>query len=209
MFISQQNKKVVYESIHGNSNLPLYLKNEKLLFSQMDLFYQTNDTTKPVMELNKAFLITYVKMKQTRQELQEIKLSEFDNELQKHQQDFEKTITLKKPQNIQFNEIKEEVLDETNMEKELRQKMEEREKMDFIISQQPPVINEVIEEVDSIESKLLELQKKTSYDVVKKKVSFQEDEPETASKLDLLMLELTFIKQELVEIKKIISLKIL
>jgi hypothetical protein len=205
MFISQQNKKVLYDSISGNPNLSLFLKNEKLLFNQMDLFYQTNDTSKPIMDVNKAFLITYVKMKQTRQELQEVKLSEFDNELQKHQNDFEKTITLKKPQNIQFNEIKEEVLNETNMEKELRQKMEEREKMDFIISH-PPIIEVVTE--DSIETKLLELQKKSSYDVVKKKVSFQEDEPES-SKLDLIMLELTFIKQELIELKKIISLKIM
>jgi len=207
MFLFPQNKKVLYEII-CNQSLPDHIKNETLLYHQMEQFYKTHDTTKPLIELNKSFLGSYVKLKQTRQELQEIKLSEFDSELQKHQSDFENTIILKKPKNIQFDEIKEDILDETSMEKEIRQKMEERQKeMDDILSQQKPIEGTPIESENKMVVKLAELQKSTNYEQVKKKVSFQEIQPESSDpKIDLVMLELTFIKQELSELKKMVGL---
>ena len=219
MFISPQNKKVLYESIQ-TANLPLYLKNENFLFRQMASFHQNNDTSKPVMEVNKSFLTTYVKLKetQTRQELQEMKLSVFEDALQMHQNDFENTIALKKPPSVQFTEIKDSVLNETEMEMEFRQKMEEREKMDILLSQQVPGIIETqqMSQMSSVgvETKLLELQKRVSYDVLKKKVSFQDEDPreepergdvKLESKLDAIMLEITFLKQELQEMKKMIA----
>lgn len=205
MFFSEENRKMLYETISRNPNLPLHIKNEIFMNQQMNVF---KADAKPLMELNKAFLISYVKMKQTREELQEIKLSEFENELQKHQSDFDNAIILKKPETIQFNEIKEVTLNESNMEKELLQKMEERQRdMEVILSQQKPRVIEV-EQTDTMESKLLEMEKNSSYDTIKKKVSFQDtlQESNDSQILDSLLLEMKFVKQELIELKKLIAL---
>lgn len=98
----------------------------------------------------------------------------FDNELKKHQLDLEETITLKKPKEIEFSEKVDDVL---NMD-ELELKMKEREKeLEAILQQQDPPEKPV------------------------KKVTFDET-PDMDKKLEIVLVELSTIKQELAEIKK-------
>jgi hypothetical protein len=200
MFLSPKNKQVLSQIIVENNKIPQHLKNEFLVIKSMDEFNTRENMNKPISDLNKSFLLSYIN--QTK--------NNFENELKKHQTDFENTIILKKPQNIQFEEIKEEVLDETNMEKGLRQKMEERQKeMDVILSQQKPIEPIEPEPIKEVETKLMELQNNVVYENLKKKVSFQDeitDPPATDPKIEVIMLELAFIKQELTELKKMIAM---
>lgn len=206
MFLSTPNRNIIHQTIFENI-LPNHLKNKTLINKNMEEFFQPTDT-RPIIEINKAFLLFYVKNTQPQTRLQEIKSNEFDNELKKHQQNFEEIITLKKPQPVQFEEnITNSVLDESAMEKELRIKMEERQKeMDMILSQQIPVTIE--KETTSIrEIKNDKPILSTNYET--RRVTFKEDPPPEVepNKMEIVLLELSLIKQELVEIKKMILLK--
>ena len=142
MFLSQSNRNVIEQSIFENK-VPDHLKDQTLINKYMDVFAIHTDTSKSIVDTNKAFLLFYIKNIQPQKKLQEIKMNDFDNELKKHQKDFEEVITLRKPPPIQFEENVTSALDETAMEKELRIKMEERQyEMDAILSKQKPTVIE-------------------------------------------------------------------
>lgn len=206
MFLSQSNRDIIRQSIFENK-VPDHLKNQTLINKYMEVFVNHSDMNKPIIEINKSFLLFYIRNIQPQKQLQEIKMNEFDNELKKHQEDFEEAITLKKPLPVQFEERVTGALDETAMEKELRIKMEERQyEMNDILSKQKPVV------IENETTSVRELKNDkpiiaTNYEVKNevKRVSFKEEEPET-NKLEIVLLELNLIKQELVEIKKMILL---
>jgi len=206
MFLSQTNRDIVRQSIFENK-VPDHLKDQTLINKYMDVFANQTDTSKSIVDTNKAFLLFYIKNIQPQKKLQEIKMNDFDNELKKHQQNFEEVITLKKPLPIKFEENVTGALDETAMEKELRIKMEERQyEMETILSKQKPTV------IENETTSVRELKNDkpviaTNYEVKSevKRVSFKE-EPET-NKLDIVILELNLIKQELVEIKKMILIQ--
>ena len=206
MFLSQSNRDIIRQSIFENK-VPDHLKDQTLINKYMDVFANESDTSKSIVETNKAFLLFYIKNIQPQKKLQEIKMNDFDNELKKHQQNFEEVITLRKPPPIQFEETVTSALDETAMEKELRIKMEERQyEMETILSKQKPIAIE--NETTSVRELKNEKPVITSNYEVKnevKRVSFKE-EPET-NKLDIVLFELNLIKQELVEIKKMILIQ--
>ena len=205
MFIYPSNRDIIRQSIFENK-VPDHLKDQTLINKYMDVFANQSDTSKSIVETNKAFLLFYIKNIQP-QKLQEIKMNDFDNELKKHQQNFEEVITLRKPPPIQFEETVTSALDETTMEKELRIKMEERQyEMETILSKQKPIA------IENETTSVRELKNEkpiisTNYEVKTevKRVSFKE-EPET-NKLDIVLFELNLIKQELVEIKKMILIQ--
>jgi hypothetical protein len=208
MFLSQKNRNLIQQTIFENI-LPNHLKNKNLINKKMEEFYQPSDA-RPIIEINKSFLLSYVKNTQSYSaisQLQEIKSNDFDNELKKHQQNFEEIITLKKPSPVQFEEnITNSILDETTMEQEVRIKMEQRQKeMDMILSQQTPIV--IKKEITSVrEIKNEKPIPNVNYEP--KRVTFKEEpEPEVEpNKLEIVLLELNMIKQELVEIKKMILL---
>jgi len=103
MFLSPKNKQLLSQIIIENNKIPQHLKNEILVIKSMDEFNRRENMNKPISDLNKSFLLSYIN-----QNINQTK-NDFENELKKHQTDFENTIILKKPQNIQFEEIKEEV----------------------------------------------------------------------------------------------------
>jgi len=202
-FNSQVNYNIICESI--DKALPTHLKNRELINKNMQLFKQYFDINKSMIENNKAFLLFHIKSTQ-------IKTFNFDEELKKQQIDFEEVITLKKPQNIQFEEnITNDILTESTMENELRIKMEEREKeIERILSQQKPVVIEkestsIKEEKVKIYDVQDKVQDKVQEKIQEKRVSFQEpliDDP-ISKKMDIILLELNTIKQELIELKKL------
>jgi hypothetical protein len=203
MFLSPKNRDIIRQSIFENK-VPDHLKDQNLINKYMDVFANQSDASKSIIETNKDFLLFYIKNIQP--QLQEIKMNDFDNELKKHQQNFEEVITLKKPLPINFEENVTSALDETAMEKELRIKMEERQyEMETILSKQKPIVIE--NETTSVrelknEKPVIASNYEAKSEV--KRVSFKE-EPET-NKLDIVIFELNLIKQELVEIKKMILL---
>lgn len=207
MFLSQSNRDIIRQTIFENK-VPEHLKNKTLIDKYMDVFVIHADMNKSIVESNKAFLLFYIRNIEPQKKLQELKMNDFDNELKKHQQNFEETITLKKPAPIQFEENVTSALDESAMEKELRIKMEERQyEMDTILSQQKPSIIE--NETTSVrELKNEKPQIISNYEVKNevKRVSFKEEEPEI-NKIEIVLLELSLIKQELIEIKKMILLQ--
>jgi len=212
MFLSQQNRDIIQQTIFENK-VPEHLKDQTLVNKYMNMFVNHMDTNKSILETNKAFLLFYIKNievvepQKKLQKLQEIKMNDFDIELKRHQQNFEEVITLKVPDPIQFEENVTGALDETAMEKELRIKMEERQyEIETILSQQKPVV------IENETTSVRELKNEkpiivTNYEVKNevKRVSFKE-EPEV-DKLEIVLFELSLIKKELVEIKKMILIQ--
>ena len=74
MFLSQKNRNLIQQTIFENI-LPNHLKNKNLINKKMEEFYQPSDA-RPIIEINKSFLISYVKNTQSYSaisQLQEIK----------------------------------------------------------------------------------------------------------------------------------------
>lgn len=178
---SSENIGVLYETINA-TNLPPHLKNKTFLTRHVK--NHIYDIKKSLVENNKAFLLYYIRLPE------EI---DFDSELKKHQLDLEETITLKRPSDIQFTE-KVDVLEASVMDKELQNKLKEREELDTILAQQPEPKPEPI----------VEPEEETPYE--KKRVTFRETvvepEPGVNQKVDVVLLELAMVKQELSDIKK-------
>ena len=209
-FLSIDNKKLLYNVLNENQTIPSHIKNATFFEKELTSFYNERpNVTQNLMDANKTFLSYYIHKNKTmtNSHIQDIRLNEFDSQLKQKRDEFENTIILKKPEPIHFDETV--VMIELDMEKELKLKIEERN------NEIPPVsISKPTNELTSIQSenkiknetKLQILNETRNYDNQKdkKKVSFSVEE-EMPSNFDAVLVELVQIKQEMVDLKKMIG----
>jgi hypothetical protein len=140
-----------------------------------------------------------------------VRLNDFDNELKTRQQDFESVMTIKKPEPVSFAETIGQPITETDMEKELRLRMEERQReMDSIHYENVIIQSESTSlKMENKSGKSLnDIAEVRQYEGQRKKVFFTEeivDEKGMNEKMDIMLVEMSQLKQEIVDLKKMIG----
>lgn len=170
---SKENKEVLWNVLYNNNlfnNIPeTNFNNIQLLFEKTikksldenrEILTHTISDTKNIIDMNKIILqnmvttlanykkslLTPIEIKET---LKAEKLEEFDKELNAKKMSFNELITLKKPEVIDFSDVKEDDPLTTNNMNELLERMQKERSINF-----PPLAN--IEVVDLNEGLLIE-----------------------------------------------------
>ena len=170
---SKENKEVLWNVLYNNklfNNIPetnfnnIQLLFEKTIIKSLDenreILTNTISDTKNIIDINKIILqnmvttlanykkslLTPIEIKET---LKAEKLEEFDKELNAKKMNFNELITLKKPEVIDFSDVKEDDPLSSNNMNELLEKIQKERSINF-----PPLAN--IEVVDLNEGLLIE-----------------------------------------------------
>jgi hypothetical protein len=175
---SKENKEVLWNVLYNNklfNNIPetnfnnIQILFEKTILRSLDenreILTNTISDTKNIIDLNKIILqnmvttianykkslLTPIEIKET---LKAEKLEEFDKELNAKKASFNELITLKKPEVIDFSDVKEDDPLSSNNMNELLEKIQKERSITF-----PPIPLPPIEVVDLNEGLLIEEEK--------------------------------------------------
>jgi hypothetical protein len=178
---SKENKEVLWNVLYNNklfNNIPetnfnnIQILFEKTILKSLDenreILTNTISDTKNIIELNKIILqnmvttianykkslLTPIEIKET---LKAEKLEEFDKELSAKKVSFNELITLKKPEVIDFSDVKEDDPLSSNNMNELLEKIQKERSITF-----PPIPPPNIEVVDLNEGLLIEEEEQIS-----------------------------------------------
>jgi hypothetical protein len=181
---SKENKEVLWNVLYNNklfNNIPetnfnnIQILFEKTILRSLDenreILTNTISDTKNIIDLNKIILqnmvttianykkslLTPIEIKET---LKAEKLEEFDKELNAKKASFNELITLKKPEVIDFSDVKEDDPLSSNNMNELLEKIQKERSITFPTIPPPPPPN--IEVVDLNEGLLIEEEEQIS-----------------------------------------------
>ena len=209
---SKENKEVLWNVLYNNkmfNNIPetnfnnIQILFEKTILKSLDenreILTNTISDTKNIIDLNKIILqnmvitianykkslLTPIEIKET---LKAEKLEEFDKELNAKKVSFNELITLKKPEVIDFSDVKEDDPLSSNNMNELLEKIQKERSITF-----PPIPPPNIEVVDLNEGLLVEEEEQISQFNVNnslKNISSSNIDYELHSKIDKLSVQL-------------------
>jgi len=209
---SKENKEVLWNVLYNNklfNNIPetnfnnIQILFEKTILRSLDenreILTNTISDTKNIIDLNKIILqnmvttignykkslLTPIEIKET---LKAEKLEEFDKELNAKKVSFNELITLKKPEVIDFSDVKEDDPLSSNNMNELLEKIQKERSITF-----PPIPPPNIEVVDLNEGLLIEEEEQISQFNVNnslKNISSSNIDYELHSKIDKLSVQL-------------------